>query len=117
MLQDTPDIAELLTTVHEFIDGISDKLDGQDKYFALCSMFLLEIVQRELKDWQPILTDDDERLMSFTTGIDKPNEALAELSKMIRDGKLDHRMDELLPMLIQHVKSKVAVTKPEYLVR
>ena len=77
MLQDTPDIAELLTTVHEFIDGISDKLDGQDKYFALCSMFLLEIVQRELKDWQPILTDDDEQLMSFTTDIDKPNEALA----------------------------------------
>lgn len=117
MLQDTPDITELLATVHEFIDGITDKLDGQDKYFALCSMFLLEIVQRELKDWRPELTDDDEQLMTFTTGIDNPNQALANLSKMIRGGELDDRMDELLPMLIQHVKAKVAVTKPEYLER
>ncbi len=117
MLQDTPDITELVNTVHEFIDGISDKLDGQDKYFALCSMFLLEIVQRELAGWQPILTDDDQRMMNLSDQTDKPEHALALLSQMIRSGEFDQRLDELLPILMRHVKSKVAVTKPEYLER
>lgn len=115
MAQDNPSVSELIETVHEFIADISEKLDGQDKYFALCSMFLLEIVQRELKDWQPSVTDDDKRLMNLLDEDSSPTEVLAQLSDKIKQGGFDERMDELLAVLLKHVEAKVKVTKPSYL--
>ena len=117
MAQDTPNISELINTVHEFIEGVSGKFEGQDKYFALCSMFLLEIVQRELKDWRPCVTEDDKRLMNLLPQPCEETEVLASLSAMISNGELDDRMEELLPILIKHVEAKVAVTNPAYLDR
>ena len=32
MAHDQPDVPELIDTVREFLDGISAKLDGQDRY-------------------------------------------------------------------------------------
>jgi hypothetical protein len=115
MAQDNPSVSELLETVHEFIADVSEKLDGQDKYFALCSMFLLEIVQRELKDWQPSITDDDKRLMSLLDEKSSSTEVIEQLSEKIKQGGFDDRMDELLGVLLKHVEAKVKVTKPSYL--
>lgn len=117
MAQDTPDISELITTVKEFINGISHKLEGQDKYFALCSVFLLEIVQRELKDWQACNTEDDKRLMSLLPQPVEQAEVVASLSAMIGNGEFDDRLEELLPVLLKHVEAKVAITNPAYLDR
>jgi hypothetical protein len=117
MAHDQPDIGELILTVQEFLTDITKNLDGQDRYYALCSSYLLEIVQRELKQWTPQKTDDDKRLQSMLGGDGLPREELTgELSMAIRAGKFDDRMDWLLGQLIEHVTSKVEVTKPSYLV-
>ena len=117
MAQDTPNISEHINTVHEYIEGISLKLDGQDKYFALCSMFLLEIVQRELPHWRPCVTEDDERLMSLLSEPCEESEVIGLLCEMISNGEFDDRLNEVLPVLIKHVEAKVAITNPAYLQR
>lgn len=117
MAQDLPDIPELVRTANEFIERIVPKLDGQDRYHAMCTKFLLEIVERELSQWTPTLTTDDMRLMNFLGDETFANgaETIAALSAAIRTGSFDQRMEELLPVLIKHVESKVEITKPSYL--
>lgn len=117
MAHDQPDIGELIRTTQEFIIDVTKNLDGQDRYYALCSSYLLEIVQRELETWGPLETDDDRRLQAILGAPPRANEELTrELSKAIREGQYDNRMDWLLEELIEHVVSKVEVTKPSYLV-
>ena len=116
MAHDTPDVPELVRTAHEFITTITQKLDGQDRYYALCVAYLLEIAQRELREWAPLETEDDRRLRALLDDDVLPAERLtAELSVAIRTGKFDNNMDELLNELIAHVESKVAVSKPSHL--
>lgn len=115
MAQDTPNIVELLQTVNEFISEITDKLDGQDRYHALCAKFLLEIVERELCDWRPSVTEDDKRIAALLNRDVAPAEVVVELSRAIKRGEFDDRMDSLLEVLLAHVRSKVEITKPSYL--
>jgi len=117
MAHDQPDIGELIHTVQEFLSQLTKKLDGQDRYYALCSSYLLEIVQRELTQWAPVETDDDKRLRSILSDNELPRAELPRaLSEAIREGQFDDQMDAMLEHLIDHVTSKVEVTKPSYLV-
>ncbi|MFP6781566.1 MAG: DUF6285 domain-containing protein [Gammaproteobacteria bacterium] len=117
MAHDQPDIGELILTVQEFLSQLTKKLDGQDRYYALCSSYLLEIVQRELTQWAPVETDDDKRLRSILSDNELPRSELPRaLSEAIREGQFDDQMDAMLAHLIDHVTSKVEVTKPSYLV-
>ena len=116
MAQDNPNLIELIETVREFIDEIMPKLDGQDRYHALCSVFLLDIVARELSSqWRAVETPDDQRLMSLL-GEEVPQaEILQRLSEAIRDGRFKERESELFETLLRHVEAKLAITKPSYL--
>lgn len=116
MAHDLPDLPELVRTARDFIARVTPKLDGEDRYHALCSTFLLEIVLRELEQWAPRATADDERLRALLDDPERPLDRLtADLSAAIRSGSFDERMPELLTALIAHVESKVAVTKPAFL--
>ncbi|MGR9091496.1 MAG: DUF6285 domain-containing protein [Gammaproteobacteria bacterium] len=116
MAHDLPDLPELVRTSRDFIARVTPKLDGEDRYHALCSTFLLEIVLRELEQWAPQATEDDERLRALLDDPDHPLDSLtADLSAAVRSGAFDDRMPELLTALIAHVESKVAVTKPAFL--
>jgi len=116
MAHDLPDLPELVRTAREFIERITDKLEDEDRYHALCSGFLLEIVLRELDQWQPGVTADDERLRAMLGDPARPLDRLtADLSAAISAGDFDDRTPELLECLIQHVESKVRVTKPRFL--
>ena len=116
MAQDLPDIPELVRTSREFVERITAKLDGEDRYHALCTSYLLDIVQRELTDWAPQITEDDERLRKLLGDETVPLASLTEaLSEAIRAGKFDDKMPALLDALISHVESKVSTTKPSYL--
>ena len=71
---------------------------------------------RELEQWAPQATEDDERLRALLDDPDHPLDSLtADLSAAVRSGAFDDRMPELLTALIAHVESKVAVTKPAFL--
>lgn len=117
MPHDAPDLSEILRTSREFVDDITPRLDGQDRYHAMCVGYLLEIASRELEQWAPLATADDRRLQELLGGgrSRSPGALVAELSQAIRGGEFDGRMDDLLEGLIAHVASKVSVSKPSYL--
>ena len=48
MTQDRPDIADLLATVQAFVERITPKLAGEDRYHAQVAAFLLAICGREI---------------------------------------------------------------------
>lgn len=48
LIQDRPDIPEILKTVAEFLGGVADRASGSERYNALCAVFLLQVVEREL---------------------------------------------------------------------
>ncbi|MBX9606847.1 MAG: hypothetical protein K2Y51_11540 [Gammaproteobacteria bacterium] len=117
MAHDTPDLAEILRTVHEFIRDLKPRLGGMDGYQALCAQMLLEIALRELPEWQPQETADDARLRALCeVGPEAPRETLAaRLAARIAAGEFDARMDELADELLRHVIAKVRVSRPKHL--
>ena len=117
MAHDLPELPELINTVREYIEAITPQLQGLDRYHALCSVQLLDVVQRELREWRPLETADDARLRALANaGPELPrSELTACLSEQIQAGHFDNRMDELQAAMLEHVIAKVAVTKPSYL--
>ena len=117
MAHDWPSLPELINTVREYIDDLTSRLQGMDRYHALCSLQLLDVVQRELHEWTPRETADDARLRALgELGTDVPRDELtARLSAQIHAGTFDQRMAELESAMLEHVMAKVRVTKPGYL--
>ncbi len=117
MAHDTPELAEILRTVHEFIRGVMPRLSGMDRYQALCSHNLVEIALRELDEWRPLETPDDQRLRRLCeVGDEVPRDALAaRLAARIAAGDFDARMDELRAELLAHTIAKVRVSRPAHL--
>ena len=117
MAHDTPELAEILRTVHEFIRGVMPRLQGMDRYQALCSHNLVEIALRELDEWRPLETEDDQRLRRLcAVGDEVPRDALAPLlATRIAAGDFDARMEELSAELLAHTIAKVRVSRPGHL--
>jgi hypothetical protein len=117
MAHDTPELAEILRTVHEFIRGVMPRLQGMDRYQALCSQNLVEIALRELDEWRPLETEDDQRLRRLCeVGEEVPRDTLApRLAARIAAGDFDTRMDELRAELLAHTIAKVRVSRPAHL--
>lgn len=117
MAHDTPELAEILRSVHEFIRGVMPRLSGMDRYQALCSQNLMEIALRELDEWRPLETADDERLRRLCeVGSEVSRDTLAaRLAARIAAGDFDGRMDELEQQLLAHTVAKVRVSRPQHL--
>jgi Domain of unknown function (DUF6285) len=117
MTYDNPSLPEILRTVREFVDSVSPRLDGLDRYHALCTIYLLEIAERELNDWQPAPRADDLRLRNWLAMPEstQPAALVEELCMRIRAGTYDQDMDGLLALLTAHVRDKVAISKPSAL--
>jgi hypothetical protein len=117
MFNDPPSASELLLTVREYIERLVPELDGQDKYHGLCCKYLLDVVIRELKG-VPNQSDQKNATLKLLLG---NKDALSEentvidLCESIRSGKQDENLDELLPLLIDHVSRKVMVSNPDHL--
>ena len=117
MAHDWPDLPELLRTVREFIDGVALKLQGVDRFHALCAIYLVEIAERELSEWEPRETVDDARLRRLARAAPAVarSELAALLCQRIRAGEFEQDMDQLLAELTAHVVAKVRVSKPSCL--
>lgn len=117
MPHDWPDLPDLLTTVREFLQAVGPRLDVQDRYHALCCVYLLEIAARELGEWQHVDGADEARLRALVNNGDAllPAEAVRELCTDIRAGRHDDRLEDLLEVMLEHVRHKVAVSRPDHL--
>ena len=118
MPHDNPDVPGLVATAREFLEDLVPRLDGLDRYHALCTVYLLEIACRELDaEWRRQDTPDDQRLrvLAGAPPGTVPDRVLTGLCRDIRAGRYDARMDELLESLTAHVIAKVKVAKPAVL--
>ncbi|MGE0485435.1 MAG: DUF6285 domain-containing protein [Gammaproteobacteria bacterium] len=119
MAHDNPPLEEILRTVREFIVDVTPRLEAKDRYHGLVSAFLIEVVERELAgEWAHRETADDRRLRELAQALgEEPGDehVHAVLSRALRAGRGDARMDEVLAVLIDHVVDKVRVTRPDLL--
>ena len=117
MAHDGPELPDLVRTVRDFVQAVEPRLDGEQRYHALCSVYLLEIVERELLSWVPQCTDDDQRLYALAdVATDQDvSTAVKKLCADIRAGRFDDELPTLHASLLAHVESKVRVSKPDFL--
>ena len=118
MAHDWPVLPDILTTVRDFVSSVVPKLEGMDHYHALCTLYLLDVVQRELtREWRHEETADDARLRALGgLGPEVPaRELTARLAAQIRAGRFDADMQALEATLLDHVIAKVRVSKPSQL--
>ena len=108
MDRDQPGVGEILLTVREFIDDITDRLEGIDRYHAMCASYLLAVAQREVAQGAAADAADAAALAGL------PN-AAAEFAARLRRGEFDAQWHELLPRMLEHVINKVRISKPEHL--
>ena len=108
MNRDQPGVEEIVVTVREFLEEITERLQGIDRYHAMCASYLLAIAQRELA--QGAAADDADSVA--LAGL--PQEA-GELAARLRRGEFDDQWNELLPRMLAHVVNKVRISKPEHL--
>ncbi|MEX2482229.1 MAG: DUF6285 domain-containing protein [Gammaproteobacteria bacterium] len=118
MAHDQPDVPDMVLTAREFLADLVPRLDGLDRYHALCTVYLLDIARRELDEWTHDDTPDDEHLRALTgaSGETQPATVVADLCRAIRSGRFDADLAGLREALLEHVVAKVRVVKPSVLV-
>ena len=115
MSQDLPDLPELLRTVREYLDDITDKVPDKDRYHAMCSSYLLAVAERELKVGVDFNRDEERRLADFLGRPVVLPAGYAALGREIRAGSHDADWDTVFALVLAHVINKVNVSKPEHL--
>jgi hypothetical protein len=107
---DRPDASSLIDAVRAFLaDEVATGEDERLRFHALVAASVLTIAQREL-----LLKDDHgaaHRRRLETLGCRDE----AELAEAIRDGRLDHRFDEVTAAVRDTVTDKLLVANPRHL--
>ncbi len=115
MSQDRPSINDILLTVKQFLDDLGPKLEGESKYHAQVSSYLLGICERELRLAVGFDTDEHGHLSTFLGTEGSLGDLTATLCAGIRGGKYDARWDEVLDLVLQQTVDKVKIVKPGHL--
>ncbi len=112
MSQDRPSINDILLTVKKFLDDTAPKLDGEAKYHAQVSSYLLGICEREITLAAGFDVAEQVRIATF---LDRDG-SLPELTKAlcddIRAGRLDDRWNETLDLVLANTIDKVKIVRP-----
>ena len=115
MSQDRPSINDILLTVQKFLDDTGPKLQGEAKYHAQVSSYLLGICERELRLAGDFDRKEAAQLTDFL-GSNKPLDTMTgALCENIRAGKYDKDWDRVLNMVLEQTIDKVKVVKPGHL--
>ncbi|MBI2783388.1 MAG: hypothetical protein HYX64_04815 [Gammaproteobacteria bacterium] len=115
LTQDRPDIPEILKTVAEFINGVAGRSSGSERYNALCAVFLLKVIERELAA-DTLAAQSQMRELARLTGAEpSETEPYAAFCASARAGKLDAQWDAVMAFALRQVIDKVRVTNPDYL--
>ena len=116
MSQARPTINELLLVVQRFVADSARALEGQNRFHALSSAYVLGICERELRLGPG---NDREELECLSRFLQSPDASLDELREelcsKIRAGALDSDSDAVLDMLLAQSVRDVGIVKPEHL--
>jgi hypothetical protein len=115
-MQDRPTADELLDSVAEYLFGeLRPEVSREQRFKVLVAANVCAVVAREIRAGEE---PDREDLALFAELLDEPADdvhaAAAELSRRLRAGELDDRIDELVPRLEEHVRRKLEIARPGY---
>jgi hypothetical protein len=115
MSQDRPSINDILLTVQKFLDDTGPKLQGEAKYHAQVSSYLLGICERELRLAGAFDRKEVAQLTEFLGSGASLDTMTGELCANIRAGKYDKSWDQVLNLVLEQTIDKVKVVRPGHL--
>ncbi len=115
MSQYRPSINELLLAVLQFVTECTSELQGQTRFHALSSSYVLGICERELRLGPIYEREERERLSQFLQASGTLDQLRDSLCTQIRAGVHDSASDALLRMLLAMAVNDVRIVKPEHL--
>ena len=105
-----PTTGELAGAVREFLErDVMPAVDGRLAFLARVAANVMAQIERELDLGPQHARTHAERLARLEVGDD------GDLCRAIRDGSLDHRMDEVVAATRASVVDKLRVANPRYL--
>ena len=115
-MQDRPTAPELLDSVAEYLFAeLRPDVPAEHRFKVLVAANVCAVVAREIRAGEE---PDREDLALFGELLGQEvgdvRAAAAELSRRLRSGELDDRIDELAPRLEQHVRRKLEIARPGY---
>jgi hypothetical protein len=115
-MQDPPTAPELLESVAEYLFGeLRPEVPGEQRFKVLVAANVCAVVAREIRAGEDA-DEADLALFSELLGeeVRDAHTGAAELSRRLRNGELDDRIEELAPRLEQHVRRKLDIARPGY---
>jgi hypothetical protein len=105
-----------LDSVAEYLFAeLRPEVPREQRFKVLVAANVCAVVAREIRAGD---RPDQEDLALFGEllgeEVEDPHAAAAELSKRIRSGELDERIEELAPRLEEHVRRKLDIARPGY---
>jgi hypothetical protein len=125
-VQDRPTAVELLQAARDFCEReLGPSLSGRMRFQVRVLQNILGILEREwvneedalIAEWarlKQVLGKDADRPDTFKALGSQVREWNVELAAQIRAGTLDDRSDELLDLLTETVREKIAIANPDY---
>jgi hypothetical protein len=115
-MQDRPTAPELLDSVAEYLFAeLRPEVPREQRFKVLVAANVCAVVAREIRAGEEPDAEDlalfDELLGEKSADV---HAAAAELSRRLRAGELDDRIDELAPRLEEHVRRKLSIARPGY---
>ena len=115
-MQDRPTAPELLEAVSEYLFAeLRPEVPREQRFKVLVAANVCAVVAREIR-----AGDEPDRqdlaLFGELLGeeVSDIQVAASELSRRLRSGELDDRIDELAPRLEEHVRRKLEIARPGY---
>ncbi|HEX5820933.1 MAG TPA: DUF6285 domain-containing protein [Solirubrobacterales bacterium] len=115
-MQDRPTAPELLDSVAEYLFGeLRPEVPREQRFKVLVAANVCAVVAREIRAGEDPDGKDLE-LFNELLGEEQSDvrAAAAELSRRLRAGELDDRIDEIAPRLEEHVRRKLSIARPDY---
>jgi hypothetical protein len=115
-MQDKPTAPELLESVAEYLFGeLRPEVSREQRFKVLVAANICAVVAREIRSGDDP-DAEDLKLFNELLGDEESDvhAAAAELSRRLRAGELDDRVDELAPRLEEHVRRKLEISRPGY---
>jgi Domain of unknown function (DUF6285) len=115
-MQDRPTAPELLESVAEYLFGeLRSEVPREQRFKVLVAANVCAVVAREIRAGDEP-DAEDMKLFNDLLGEEAGDvhAAAAELSRRLRAGELDDRIEELVPRLEEHVRRKLEIARPGY---
>ena len=114
-MHDRPTAAELVESVREYLEQDVMPGAGRVAFHARVASKVLAMVERELAIGADQYQSEHARLGDLLRHRGSVRELTVELARRIRDGELDDRADQVFASVRASVRSKLAVSNPEYI--